>query len=446
MKIILSRKGFDSTSGECPSPIMPDGTLLSLPIPDDTPSDFSVSDKSITFSDLHHNGFTYAQILKGLRPNKSFTYCHLDPDIRNGTHIKPFSDWKPAFGQTSTALSILRNTGVEVGDIFLFFGLFQNTEYDNDSIRFVKGSKPIQVIYGYLQIGRILSTQEEIAEYHWHPHAYNKHYEKDRNALFIPSDTLSFDSSLSGYGVLNYHKDRVLTMQGENTATWSPHSFLMPDNIYDARKNSAKSEGVYYAGRWQELVLKQNKDAEIWAKSIITLNNSTQNIQVNKKVSSWHIGIAAEAFAAGIFARFGFNVSVQYGANQPEYDLLVEKNKEVMMVSVKGSQTGSWGLIQAYKKKDNTYHEAADDWSANQSDRVIFCLVQFHGKDEMTMPTVYLARHNDIAERLKASRNGNGETILHENHTWKSGLGYGTTERLPEHWKFSAERIDKLIR
>jgi len=34
VKIILSRKGFDSTSGGVPSPIFPDGRMLSLPIPD----------------------------------------------------------------------------------------------------------------------------------------------------------------------------------------------------------------------------------------------------------------------------------------------------------------------------------------------------------------------------------------------------------------------------
>ena len=33
MKIILSRKGFDSGSGGYPNPIMPNGTLLPLPIP-----------------------------------------------------------------------------------------------------------------------------------------------------------------------------------------------------------------------------------------------------------------------------------------------------------------------------------------------------------------------------------------------------------------------------
>ena len=40
------------------------------------------------------------------------------------------------------------------------------------------------------------------------------------------------------------------------------------------------------------------------------------------KMTSWHVGVAGEAFAAGQFTRFAYDVSVQYGANQPEYDLL----------------------------------------------------------------------------------------------------------------------------
>jgi hypothetical protein len=37
MKVILSSKGFDSASGGKPGPILPDGTLISLPIPRDRP-------------------------------------------------------------------------------------------------------------------------------------------------------------------------------------------------------------------------------------------------------------------------------------------------------------------------------------------------------------------------------------------------------------------------
>jgi len=34
MKIVLSRKGFDSKYGGYPSPILPDRNMISLPIPD----------------------------------------------------------------------------------------------------------------------------------------------------------------------------------------------------------------------------------------------------------------------------------------------------------------------------------------------------------------------------------------------------------------------------
>lgn len=41
MKVILSRKGFDSSAGCIASPILPDGTLLSLPIPGESNTKYS---------------------------------------------------------------------------------------------------------------------------------------------------------------------------------------------------------------------------------------------------------------------------------------------------------------------------------------------------------------------------------------------------------------------
>ena len=58
------------------------------------------------------------------------------------------------------------------------------------------------------------------------------------------------------------------------------------------------------------------------------------------KMTSWHVGVAAEAFVAAQFARFRYDVSVQYGANQPEYDLIVVSGDKMLKISVKGSQDG----------------------------------------------------------------------------------------------------------
>ena len=42
------------------------------------------------------------------------------------------------------------------------------------------------------------------------------------------------------------------------------------DNIDANRKNSVKNgKGIYYAGIWQELVLKENQLSENWAKSML---------------------------------------------------------------------------------------------------------------------------------------------------------------------------------
>lgn len=56
-----------------------------------------------------------------------------------------------------------------------------------------------------------------------------------------------------------------------------------------------------------------------------------------KTISSWHVGVAAEAYAAAVFARYGYDVSVQYGANQPEYDLIATSGDLMLKISVKGS-------------------------------------------------------------------------------------------------------------
>ena len=116
MKIILSRKGFDTVNGGCASPCLPDGTLLSMPIP---------SDDSLTYNDIVYQGLTYKQILKQLNPKKEYNGCHLDPDIRPSLRTITLIEWQPAFGQIDAAQGQLRNQGVGAGDLFLFFGWFR---------------------------------------------------------------------------------------------------------------------------------------------------------------------------------------------------------------------------------------------------------------------------------------------------------------------------------
>ena len=163
-------------------------------------------------------------------------------------------------------------------------------------------------------------------------------------------------------------------------------------------------------------------------------------------MNSWHVATAAEAVAAAQFARCGWDVSVQYGANQPEYDLVVVKKTLLLKVSVKGSQDGGWGLTQSYMK-DRDYHRAADLWLSKHAPDTIMCFVQFKDIALNQLPNVYLARPSEVADRLKRAAGGRGDTILNEKHTWTSRAhAAGTTDQVPEHWRFSNERAEALAR
>jgi hypothetical protein len=266
MKVILSRKGFDSSNGGCPSPILPDGTLLSLPIP---------SQDRDAYEALSFRGLNYGTLLEQLRPGQAFSRCHLDPDLRPDLRISGTEGWRPAFGQTDAAQGLLANAGVERGDLFLFFGWFRQTEQGPEGYRFVRRSEDffrgadLHVIYGYLQIGEILTEPEEIAKYRWHPHASDGFLRNKANALYLPAERLSWNPEKKGYGVLDFRADRVLTMENSPRGTWTPKPFLMPEHVYGNRKNSAKGEGLYYAGIWQELVLEESEGLLPWARSMI---------------------------------------------------------------------------------------------------------------------------------------------------------------------------------
>ncbi len=266
MKVILSRKGFDSKAGGCPSPILPDGTLLSLPIP---------SKDGDRYEDLYYNGKSYSEILKELNPDGTYECCHLDPDIRPKVRAKTPKKWKAAFGQSGNVQSMLRNAGVTEGDIFLFFGWFRHVEEIDGKYKYVEKESSdslvgadLHVIYGYLIVDKVLEQAKEIKEYYWHPHA---DYGEDRkpNALYIPH--LKCEKA---YGTLKYREDRVLTMKGQPRSKWNRISVLEPEHIYGKKKRkNSFPEGIYYKGQWQELIVNESNesdDLEKWVKKIIS--------------------------------------------------------------------------------------------------------------------------------------------------------------------------------
>ncbi|MBI3954059.1 MAG: hypothetical protein HY330_06060 [Chloroflexi bacterium] len=159
----------------------------------------------------------------------------------------------------------------------------------------------------------------------------------------------------------------------------------------------------------------------------------------------YHVAVAAEAIAAAQFARCGLDVSVQYGANQPEYDLIVARGDQMLKVSVKGSQDGAWGLTQSSLKKAD-YHGAINTWLVRHKPATVMCFVQFKNVGLGDLPRVYLATPREVAERMKATAKGRGATILYEEKRWTPRAeAAGTIDQIPAQWRFTPERINRLF-
>lgn len=274
MKVILSRKGFDSANGGIMSPVFEDGTMLSFPIPGkDTEKD------RIRYEELFYGETCMQTILEalGYRGEK---HCHLDPDLVRDRRRPFIQEWIPAFGQINQSASYLKNHYIAEGDLFLFFGNFRHVKQNHGTYEYVRRTaetedpylgNPLQAIWGYLQVGRVITEPEEQKKLFWHPHACDKRiYQEKNNVIYTAGRQLSFAPELPGAGTFLYDKKRVLTMPGKPKATWKYCKAYDTDNIESNRKNSAREtgQGIYYAGIWQELVLKENPISEEWAKSL----------------------------------------------------------------------------------------------------------------------------------------------------------------------------------
>ncbi len=271
MKIILSRKGFDSGSGGRASPILPDGTMVSLPIPSDS-GNYTYEELSIPGN---NNTLSYAEILRCLNPKKAYNKCHLDPDIRSGLR-KTSSDWAEAFGQIGAAQTHLDTHGIKEGDLFIFFGWFKKTEYHNGHLRYIRGAENIHAIYGYLQVGKILkNTNVKVLD--WHPHSDDAHiYDKNgaitNNTIYVASKHLSvdgFSSKMPGAGTLMFSENRVLTAEGKSRSRWKLNDVFTNVNLSHHNNNCIKNDYFQSRCRGQEFVFDEDPRVIEWAKSII---------------------------------------------------------------------------------------------------------------------------------------------------------------------------------
>lgn len=280
MKIILSRKGFDSANGGCPSPILPDNKMVSFLIP---------SDDYIKYSDLKiDDEYTYFDLIKQLKLKSKIRYnnkpreltkdtkCHLDPDMCKGT-IKRSANWQPCFGQIDSAQTHLSNEMIKENDLFLFFGWFKKTILKNGILQFDKSASDLHIIFGYLQIGKILPVNNDTIIPDWlkyHPHVEDKNRKKkSTNTIYIAKENLSFDKNKPGADVFKYNDNLVLTKKGFSRSRWELPDFFRGLRISYHSDESWNNNGYFQSVPiGQEFVIEDNDKVANWAKQLINNN------------------------------------------------------------------------------------------------------------------------------------------------------------------------------
>ena len=310
IKIVLSRKGMDTSIGKLASPIFNKTNvlkMLSLPIP-------VLKENVEEYKQEKQREYFHKKINKAVKENYGNTYLEIITKLvkknRNRKwehdvyHYDPLVDekvldscgYQASLGQSKQAAKYLKS-GFKKGDtiIFLFFGRFH---FVDDEFKYIKKSgdpykdNDIHVVWGSLIIKEYGKKQEEI-DLNWHPHSidyYKK--QKENNIIF------------TGKGqVYDFSKSRVLTKLERkcgreiSMAIWDKKKIINSNEVEDyikfseqsTRKNTAanKSDELYLRGQWQELIIDQ--DCEYLLQQLNLEYDPVENILVeanNKKYVS----------------------------------------------------------------------------------------------------------------------------------------------------------------
>ncbi len=265
MKIILSRKGFDSTAGGVPSPILPGGRIVSLPIPDPR--------SPVRYGEIGGEGREMGALVSNLTGGRirRSSRAHLDPDLVGSDRVRP-PGWQPIFGQEGAAQGHLRNEGVGPGDLFVFFGLFQRVLRRRGRYVFDHDAPRMHLIWGWLQVDAVVAVAEcPNAVRRWaceHPHLH--HEPSPDNTLYLARRRMRLadgqTTGLPGSGVFpRYHRLLRLTDSASpRPSVWRVPAWLHPRPGRTAMSHHRRPERwsnrggaarLHSASRGQEFVL-----------------------------------------------------------------------------------------------------------------------------------------------------------------------------------------------
>ncbi len=194
MKLILSRKGFDSGAGGVASPIFPDGSMYSIPI--------QVPGGRATYASIRKGdrtlGTDMGSVVEALTRGRigADESCHFDPDLSESS-LDRAPGWRPSLGQVNAAQGHLATQAVGPGDTFVFFGWFRRVEPGPEGgWRYVSGAPDLHVVFGWMRIGEVIDVPEDqrardalVAARPWigdHPHLhFPRGYVRGRNCIHV---------------------------------------------------------------------------------------------------------------------------------------------------------------------------------------------------------------------------------------------------------------------
>lgn len=271
-KVILSRKGFDESSGGKPSPIL-NGNLISLPIPRAGSGDF-YSDLAISPTE------SYLDVMQALGIIYNYE-GHIDPDIRKSTMQNRPDGWRGLFGQSGPSQGLLNKLKVGKGDIFLFFGWFKQAKIVDGKWKYIHNAPNIHAIYGYLEVDQVYDVKKgEVvplwAKYHQH-YRNKEEYKSKRNVIYMATEFFTLSPNNFGYGVFKYDENLVLTKRGSTKRSlWELPSCFQTEKqsfkcgLREWKVNKDGSVEVQPFGQVQEIFVSENPEVVAWAESLIT--------------------------------------------------------------------------------------------------------------------------------------------------------------------------------
>jgi len=294
-KIILSRKGYDSSAGGDYSPFDPEtGEYIVLPIPvkeEEAKIGNATKYKEILIKANYLprcSASNTQELIDFLKKKQTInkipsTYAHFDPWLGHCPWLDDSRNHNiGAFGQVGAAQTHLDKQGIKKGSLFIFFSRFVPTNTQRSNLE-----KGVYFIYGWLKVGKIIKRFEDIEDARlkqYHPHATKKYYTKhSNNTIYLADEFLFEGSSIPGCGYFNrLDKKLLLTSQHDDIPSkWElPLFFNRHKPTYFTKdvskwrihpdKNTCM---VKSPARGQEFVFEESPEFDDWFRNLFQERN-----------------------------------------------------------------------------------------------------------------------------------------------------------------------------